>query len=146
MKLIVERIKNLPEVEVLVRCKETPEKETENLIAYLEQYSLNLICSKAGATYPISPADVCYIESVDDRTFLYLEQQVYESPLKLYQIEELLQRMLFVRIGKSVIANISWVESVRPLLNGKLEVKMQNTEKLVVNRHYVKAFREKFEL
>lgn len=55
MKLIVERIKNLPEVEVLVRCKETPEKETENLIAYLEQYSLNLIGSKAGATYPVSP-------------------------------------------------------------------------------------------
>ena len=37
-----------------------------------------------------------YIESVDKRTFLYTEESVYETPLRLYELEERLAPYTYI--------------------------------------------------
>ena len=52
----------------------------------------------------------------------------------------------FVRVSKACLLNTGRVDSVRPCLDGKLEALLENGERVLVNRHYVKGFKEKFGL
>ena len=97
-------------------------------------------------TFLISAEMIYYIESVDEKTFIYSQNKVYETDYKLYQTEQLLPQSDFVRISKNCILNISKLTSVKPLLNGKMEVHMNNGEDQIVNRHYLKDFKSKFGL
>lgn len=92
--------------------------------------------------YVIDSFDVCYIESVDNCTFLYTETEVFENKEKLYTLENKLKNTTFVRISKSVLLNMDYLESVRPLTNYRLEANLENKEKLVINRHYVKEVKQ----
>lgn len=92
--------------------------------------------------YVIDSFDVCYIESVDNCTFLYTESEVFENREKLYALENKLKNTTFVRISKSVLLNMDYLESVRPLTNYRLEANLENKEKLVINRHYVKEVKQ----
>lgn len=47
-----------------------------------------------------------------------------------------------MRISKSCILNIDFIEKVKPMLNGKYEVLLINGEKLIINRHYVPDFKK----
>ena len=85
-----------------------------------------------------------YIESIDNHSFLYSEKDVYESDLKLYEIENMLTGTHFIRVSKNLIVNTVLIDNVRALFNGKFEASLMNGEKVIVNRHYVKAFKEKF--
>ena len=86
------------------------------------------------------------LKSVDEKTFIYCENDVYESRMKLFEFEEALINSSFVRISKSCILNIDFIEKVKPMLNGKYEVLLINGEKLIINRHYVPDFKKKFGL
>lgn len=85
-----------------------------------------------------------YIESVDNKTFIYTERDVFENNFKLYELVERLKDTSFIRISKHLIVNIDYIQNVRALINGKFEALLTNGEKVIVNRHYVKAFKDKF--
>ena len=88
--------------------------------------------------------DVYYFDSTDERTFIYLASEVYECDMKLYELEQQLADTNFVRISKSCIVNIIKLDSVRPLINSRYEAKLENGEKLIINRHYLPGFKRKF--
>ncbi len=67
------------------------------------------------------------------------------KPITTHQTEQLLPQSDFVRISK-IVLNINKLTSVKPLLNGKMEVHMNNGEVQIVNRHYLKDFKNKFGL
>ena len=87
--------------------------------------------------------DIFYIESVDDRTFIYLEQDCYESRKKLYEFEEILTSRRFARISKSVIINLMKIVSISPALNGRFLCKLTNGEEVIISRKYVPEIKEK---
>lgn len=87
--------------------------------------------------------DIFYIESVDDRTFIYLEDDCYESRKKLYEFEQLLASRRFARISKSVILNLMKVTSIKPALNGRFLCSLTNGEQVVISRKYVPVIKEK---
>ena len=81
-------------------------------------------------------------ESVDNLTFLYTGELVYESREKLYFFEEQLINTSFLRISKSTILNMDYLKSVSVMPNYKLEALLSNSEKLVINRHYTKNIKD----
>ena len=93
--------------------------------------------------YQLPVVDIFYIESVDDRTFLYLEQDCYESRKKLYEFEEILASRRFARISKSVIINLMKIVSISPALNGRFLCKLTNGEEVIISRKYVPEIKEK---
>lgn len=93
----------------------------------------------------IKSENILYFESVDEKTFVYSEEEVFSSEMKLYAVEELLRTSTFVRISKSCILNIDYLDSVKVLLNGKMQAILSNGEKLIINRHYVPAFKKKLD-
>ena len=108
------------------------------MINLVEEKNIDLPGKYHGETHFINMKDVCYIESVDNLTFLYTDQLVFESKEKLYFFEERLLNTSFLRISKNILLNMDYLKSVLVLPNYKLEAKLLNLEKLVINRHYTK--------
>ncbi|MGN0536950.1 MAG: LytTR family DNA-binding domain-containing protein [Acutalibacteraceae bacterium] len=145
MKLYIEQSDCYKETEIIIHCS-ILDRNLQKIIEQIQLASCILTVQKDDQTLLLKPDTVCYLESVDDKTFVYTEKEVYESQMKLYELEEFLKQASFVRISKSCILNINYLESVRPLLNGKMEALLSNGERIIVNRHYVPEFKRKFGL
>lgn len=145
MKLYIEQSDCYTETEIIIHCS-ILDRNLQKIIEQIQLVSCVLTVQKDDQTLLLKPDTVCYLESVDDKTFVYTEKEVYESQMKLYELEEFLKQASFVRISKSCILNINYLESVRPLLNGKMEALLSNSEHIIVNRHYVPEFKRKFGL
>ena len=102
--------------------------------------------SRQERLFRILPSAVYYFEAVDNRVFAYLEKDVYETKLKLYELEERLAGTDFFRASKSTVINLAKVESLSPAFNGRFEAAMKNGEKLIVSRQYVPVLKEKLGL
>ncbi|MCL2526986.1 MAG: LytTR family transcriptional regulator [Defluviitaleaceae bacterium] len=87
--------------------------------------------------HKVNPSDIYYVETVDRKTFFYCESIVYESKQKLYELEEYLEAWNFLRVGKSIIINLSKIISVTPTLSRSIEALLDNNEKVIVSRQYV---------
>ena len=144
MKFTIEQSSDNNEVEINIKCGQIIDEKHQKLIDQIRLYSFSIVCKKGKEIYQISLKDAYYIESVEEKTFVYLEKEVYESNLKLYELEEQLKNTSYIRVSKSIILNIEKLQSVKPLINGKLEANLKNNEKILINRHYVPGFKKKF--
>lgn len=143
MKLNILKQSDISEAEVTLKySEETP--QIENLIDTLRIFCRSIQAEKDGSSHNITLDEVFYIESVDEKSYIYTNADVYECRYKLYSLEEMLKNTPFIRVSKSCILNIAKLKSVRPFINGKFEATMQNDEKIIINRHYVAAFKKKF--
>lgn len=135
MKITINENSAKDEVEIIIKCKQADE-EVLKMVASLRSFDSTITGTKEGQTFLITPETVLYIESVDKKTFIYTEKDVYETPLRLYEFEEKLYREGFFRASKSTIINLSGVKSLRPDFGGRLLLTMNNGEKMTVSRQY----------
>lgn len=142
MKLIIDKNPECKEVEITVKCGEI-DPNLESLLDYIRLYSLSVTGVKEGRDYILAISDIYYFESVENKTFAYTENDVFEVAQKIYELEAKLSGSNCVRISKAVIANIDKLESVKALLNGRMEALLSNGEKIIINRHYVEALRKR---
>lgn len=146
IKISIEREDNRADTEICVKCAVCADDETERVIRLLHMFSGCTIGYRESGASKIVLDDVFYIECVDEKTFLYTADEVFETHKKLYEWERVLEDTAFVRISKTTIINTNRLKSVRPTLNCKMEATMENGEKQMVNRSYVSAFKSKFGL
>lgn len=126
--------------EVDIRCHEKS-REVDAIVS-----ALNTCCDKKIAAkvndeaVMLSPSQILYFEAVDRRTFAYLDNQVAEVMLRLYELTSCNLFYGYVRISKSIVINIIHVKNVVKLLNGNLDITMDNSEHIFVSRRFVKEF------
>ena len=96
-----------------------------------------------GETFRVPVKEVFYVESVDNKTYIYMKQSVLDTKLRLYEVEEHCRGTKLFRCSKSMIVNIAKIRSVAPSVNGRLEAKLQNGETVIISRQYVAAFKKK---
>ncbi len=145
MKVTVEEHPGLNEIEVVIRCRGLDEG-VSRLLALLKLSDARLTGEKEGQTYVLEEDRVLYIDTVDRDTFLYTADGVYESHLRLYELERQLASRDFLRVSKSAIVNFGQVKSLRPDFGGRLLLTMSNGEVVVANRQYVAAIKSKLGL
>jgi DNA-binding LytR/AlgR family response regulator len=105
---------------------------------------MRLTVYKDKRQYVIDAADVSYIDSTDKRTFLYTNTDVYESPLRLYELEEKLAGCNFLRASKNCLFNMNHVQSIEPDLH-RLILTTAKGIKLIVSRQYAAVVKLKLE-
>ena len=145
MKVTVEERPDLDQIEVIVRCKRM-DAQTARLIELLRLSDARLTGEKDGETCILDGTEVLYIDTVDRGTFLYTAAGVYETRLRLYELEEQLAGWDFIRVSKSVIVNFGQVRSLRPDFGGRMRLTMSNGEVVMANRQYVPIIRKKLGL
>lgn len=123
-----------------IRCHEITE-EIREIVTFVKTRQGQLTGVMEGRQYEVPVRDVCYIEAVDNKVFLYTQKQVYETRQKLYEMEELLQEKYFLRVSKSLLLNLMKVKAIKPALNGRFLAILQNGEELIISRKYVPALK-----
>lgn len=141
MKVVIDQSPNYEDTEIIIKCSEISE-EVQKLISILKVSEEKITGVLQGVTHLIEPREIFYFESVDKKTFIYTESQVLETHLRLYEIEEKLVKQDFFRATKSTIINVSKIEKLSPKFNGRLDVLLENGERLVVSRQYVPVLKE----
>ena len=115
----------------------------DEIISFIKSRQGSVQGMKDERQYQIPVVDIFYIESVDERTFIYLEKECYESRKKLYEFEELLVSRRFARISKAVFINLMKIVSISPALNGRFRCKLTNGEEVIISRKYVPEIKER---
>lgn len=142
MKIRIEEEPNIEEMEITIRCRQT----NDSVIRILEMLRMTdrkLTGHRENQTYILDVGQILYIDTVEKKTFLYTEQEVYETPLKLYELEERLENCDFFRASKSSIINFNQIQSLKPEFGGTMQVTMSNGERLNVSRQYARVIKEK---
>ena len=145
MKITIEDRMDGLEDEIIIRCKQMDEQLLK-LVYAIKAGNEKLTATKGADIIQVAPKDIFYFEAVDNKVFLYLEKEVYETKLKLYELEERFANTDFLRVSKSVIMNLSKVKSLSPAFNGRFEATMKNGEKVIVSRQYVPVLKDKLGL
>lgn len=145
MKVTVEERPGLEQTEVSIRCPRL-DAQLSRLVELLRLSDARLTGEKDGETCILDGADVLYIDTVDRGTFLYTAGGVYQTRLRLYELEEQLSGWDFIRVSKSAIVNFSRVRSLRPDFGGRMRLTMSNGEVVLANRQYVPAIKKKLGL
>ena len=142
MKITLNQDPACGETEIIINCPQADE-DILRLVAMLRVYQKKLVGVKDGEQHLLDVKDILYIDTADKKTFLYTEKAVYESALRLYELEDALGELDFLRAGRSVIVNFRRIKSIRPELGGRLLVTMDNGEQLYVSRQYAVEMKEK---
>lgn len=136
MKIKAEQDLSCEDIEITIKYSQK-DKRLTRIIEYLQSCDLQIKCSVDDMEQMIYISDIYYIKSVDKKTFVYLEKEVYHIDLRLYQLKEKLQNFGFVRISKSCLLNINVMKNIRPLFNSRMEATLNNGEKVYVSRKYL---------
>ncbi|MCI9200266.1 MAG: LytTR family transcriptional regulator [Lachnospiraceae bacterium] len=136
MKIKTEEDLSCKEPEVIIRYSQK-DKQINRIIDFLQSFDMQIKCAGDNAEQMINILDIYYIESVDKKTFVYLENAVYRTDFRLYQLKNKLQTYGFVQISKSCVLNINALDSIRPLFNSRMEATLKNGEKVNINRNYL---------
>lgn len=148
MKLIVNEDPSCTETEVVIRCARQ-DISVQRLLAALQALNaldVQLICRDQEEIVRLACHQILYIEAVDHKTFVYTDDRVCESDLRLYQLEQKLQGRSFFRASKSCLINLERVRSLRPELGARLLLTMENGEKILVSRQYASAIKQTLEV
>lgn len=145
MKITIQDCPAGEEDEIIIRCKQVDEQLLKTIYSLKACHDKITVC-KGEKIFRISPSEIFYFDAVDSRIYVYTQKDVYETKLKLYELEAHLAYTDFFRASKSTIINLSKVKNFSPFFNGRFEVCLKNGETLVVSRQYVPGLKEKLGL
>ena len=97
MEVEIEQVGREKKELVLIRCHAVTE-EVREIAAYVKSRQGSLTGIKDNDQYEIAVSGIYYIESVDGRTFIYTKKQIYETPYRIYELENRLEEKNFLRI------------------------------------------------
>ncbi len=141
MQLTMKNRQDIENPAVTIEYRELTEN-VKRVCDFVSGIDKTILCKKEGQSYSISAGDIYYIESVDKKTFIYDKSDVYQTNLRLIELDEMLSNVGFVRVSKSTILNVETLSSVKNLANSKLEAVLTNGERICVSRKYLKDIRE----
>ena len=142
MKITVEHC-DTPENEVILRCRELDE-EMLHILALLRS-GMQSLCAftEERETVLLSPQEVLYAESVEERTWLYCEKAVWRTALSLSELEARYESLGFCRVSRSMVVNLHGIRQLKSCAGSRIEATMRNGEKVMISRHYGPLLRER---
>ena len=131
--------------EIVIRCRELNDRarSLELLIAEAINAESEILLFSSGKEHLIPKKDILFFESSDKRVYAHTSECVYSAPYKLFELEDKMPSC-FVRISKSVIANVKQVSSIHREISGGGEIAFRGSDKTTYfSRAYHKLLQHK---
>ena len=142
MKIVIQTDSSIQETTLSITCKDiTP--ELERLISVFRLADKKLSAKKNGEVHLIELKSVLYVESLEQNTFIYTDDDVYESNYRLYELESMLGECNFVRVNKSTLLNLNKIKSIKSDIDRRIRVTLENGYQLIISRSYAEEFKSK---
>lgn len=142
MKIIINADEKINETEIVINCSQLT-SDVENIIATLRILNQQMLVMKDGENYLLDVNRISYIEALERKTFVYTEDAIYESKLKLYEMEERLCQSGFFRVSKSCLVHLKFIKSLKNDVERKLRLTMKNGEQIMVSRQYAEEMKKR---
>ncbi len=142
MKISINVDSKLTETEIVINCGSLTD-EVESIIAALRMADNQITVIKDGETHILDISRIAYIESVDRKTFVYTENDCYESKLRLYEMDGRLCGGNFLRISKSCIVRLKYIRSLKSELDRRIRITLENGEQLIASRQYADELKKR---
>lgn len=117
--------------------------EMQKLLAYLRGSMDRIAVQKDDERFLLLPGEVFYVESVENKVFVYTKDAVMESQDSLFYLENKYSDMGLIRIGKSQLVNLYHIKKLKSIMNSRIEVTLDSGDRLVVSRHYAREFKSR---
>ena len=117
--------------------------EVERVLAFMKKNEKRVLGFKNGQQTILKPEEIFYVESVDGRTYVYTEIEVYKINHSLAEMQEVLSSINFYRCSKSMIINIDCISSLKSLSSNRIDATMKNGEHILISRTYASEFRRR---
>ena len=147
MKIRIEIDDNLTEEEIVIRCRTLNEDvlSIQKNISEAINTRMQLNVIKGDAEYYITLEEILFFETDGSMVAVHTKGQIYETKLRLYELEEMLPGM-FMRVSKSTILNTTKIRAIHKNITGASEVEFIGSNKLAfLSRNYFKPLMSKIE-
>ena len=142
MRITINVDETVNETSLLLTCKElTP--EVEKLLSTIRIIDKQLTAKKGDSIHLLDLSQIYYIEALERTTFIYTASDVYESELKLYEIEAQLSQYNFIRVSKNTICSLLKIKSLKSEVDRKIKITMENGYQIIASRMYADELRKK---
>ena len=144
MKIIVQAPEVGQEERVIIECK-TVTPQILKVIEILGQ-AQHLTVFRDNEAFLVPASEIFYIETIDNKTYVYCDKEVYQSRMRLVELEEVFDKGNFFRASKQLILNLSMIKSVAPANGGRFQALLVNDERVLISRQFVPKLKEVFGL
>ncbi|MEE3420912.1 MAG: LytTR family DNA-binding domain-containing protein [Lachnospiraceae bacterium] len=115
--------------------------EVEAAVDFL-QNPAQIVTAYAGEKMVVlKPADVYMVRVENEKTVLYTKTRSCLSGKRLYELQKMLGNG-FMRISKSAIVNLNYLDHVEAEFGGMMLLTLQNGSQEYVSRHYLPDFKK----
>lgn len=142
MKISLDIDQEYEQTKVTIHCKELDDSVQE-IVDFLKTKETDFIIGKDGEMqYILKPKNIHYFHTEEETVVAVTSEGSFKLKEKLYELEKILPSSQFVRLSKSVIANLHELKRFEPSFNGTLCVHFKSGSKEYVTRHYMKNIKE----
>ena len=120
------------------------DQTVERLVNKIRNLSISFTGKADGKTFSIDISDIYYIENVERKIFLYSKKDVYRFDGNMTDIDSAITDTDLVRISRTCFMNVSHLREIMQMKNSHLEAVLDNGEKLIVSRKYLKDIKKIF--
>ncbi|MBQ8383121.1 MAG: LytTR family transcriptional regulator [Clostridia bacterium] len=146
MKIRIEIAEDESE-EIVIRCRERTQevKLIESVVENILKGGSELTLTIGSREYYVPKGEILFFETYDGKVCAHTRDRMYQTGYKLFELEELLP-VYFVRISKSVIANVRQISSLGREITGNGEITFKGCDKATYfSRGYYKILKDKIE-
>ena len=134
------------ETTIIIRCKEMDDS-IKSIVDFINgQGTRFLVGQKGDMRHILKPVDIHYFHTANDTVSAVTATGEFRLKEKLYELEEMLAPSQFIRLSKSVIANLDEMSRFEASFNGTLCVYFKSGAKEYVSRNYVNAIKESLKM
>ena len=144
MKIIVQAPELGEEDRITIEVKQITPRILKVIEMLSEPEHLTVFRNSEALLIPAN--QIYYIETVDARTYVYTKDEVFQSRMRLLELEEIFDKGNFFRASKSAIINLSNVKSVAPASGARFQATLSNDERVIISRQFVPKLKEAFGL
>ena len=118
-------------------------QEVENIMNIISQHNPSIISGiKDEKLEIIDENAIIAVFAQDGKVYADTKNGIYELKLRLYELENILDKTRFVRISKSEIINLKAVKNFDLSFTGTISVEMKNGKISYVSRRFVSKIKK----
>lgn len=121
-------------------------KEVETIKEAIENLQKNpsekIVAFKKDEIKIIDYKEISRFYSENNKLYLDSKRERYLTKLRIYELEERLPRNKFIKISRSEIVNLDYVEKLDLSFTGTIALKMKDGKITYVSRRNIKKFKE----
>ena len=145
MKIRIEQT-SVEENEVILRCAQLDDEMLRVLSLLRSGMQKLLVWNEQRETLPLSVSKVVYCETVEEKTFVYTHDGIYQTALSLAELEDRWGDLGLFRAGKSSVMNLHEIQKLKNCGSGRIEALLTTGERMIISRRYAPMLRERLGL